>query len=112
MQTVKQLKEMAREHWKKFQPSLFKKLTKKSKLEEALQEAAEWTYKQMKKEVERRVKNGEPRVMAESVARELFLEERILVPEETGLFNKKGTFPHSELLNDLNTIRKLLENDQ
>ncbi|MGO9770925.1 MAG: hypothetical protein ACLPSW_15505 [Roseiarcus sp.] len=37
----------AQDHWKKFQPNQFKALKKAGKLEAALKEAAERTYKEM-----------------------------------------------------------------
>ena len=45
---IDQWREQARAHWKRFRPSLYRDLNKLNRLEQALTDAAERTYREMK----------------------------------------------------------------
>jgi hypothetical protein len=78
----KELKELARSHWKEHRPKFFAELQKDGYLEEALNNAAKNTldaYQNVKRQL---LKRGESPGQAHAIAWELVREEWILRPSE------------------------------
>jgi hypothetical protein len=79
---LKELKELAREHWKKHRPSLFRALEKEGSLEQRLENAANFTLKGYEVEKKRLLERGYQENQAHEVAWELVREEWLLLPDQ------------------------------
>ena len=80
--TLEQLKDMARSHWKKHLPNLYRTLKKSGELEKRVEDAAKFTLKAFESDKKRLQENGLKPQQASEVAWELIREEWILVRSE------------------------------
>ena len=77
-----ELKELGREHWKKFRPKHYRSLKKSGYLEEAVANAAKFTLEAYLVEKGRLSERGFSENQAHQVAWELVREEWLLLPDE------------------------------
>lgn len=79
---VDQLKELAKAHWKKHRPKLYRNLKKSGELEKRAENAAKFTLNAFNLEKEKLLKKGWRPQEAGQTAWELVREEWILLPSE------------------------------